>query len=347
MPGIDHTGNSTVVALVSGNREKALQVASEYGVDAIYGYDDFASLLASGTIDAIYVATPNFRHAEFAIPALEAGIHVLCEKPLEVSVEKCRAILEAEQASTAKMMTAYRLHFEPGTLDAIRRIRNGELGDLICFTSCFTQKLDPANHRAKNGIEAGPLFDMGPYPINAIRYLFGAEPVEVVNAIGTRRAPDHFGDFDDTVAVTLRMPGDRLAQFTVSYAANGVDSFIVAGTEGSITMSPGYGFGKPIEHFLVIGEEQSHHRFKISDQFGGEMQYFSACILDDLDPEPGAEEGLADLRIIEAIVRAMETRQPQLLEPFTRSRRIDPDAQERTLGAVSAPKLVDVADPTA
>jgi predicted dehydrogenase len=345
MPGIDHTGNSTLIALVSGDRDKLEQVGKQYKVDALYGYEDFAALLASGTIDAIYLATPNWRHAEFAIPALEAGIHVLCEKPLEISVEKCRAILDAERASSAKLMTAYRLHFEPGTLDAIAKIRDGQLGELICFTSCFTQKVDPANHRAQNGIEAGPLFDMAPYPINAIRYLFGAEPEAVVSAIGTR-TPGAGLDLDDTIAVTLRMPGDRLAQFTVSYAANSVDSLIIAGSKGAINLSPAFGFGKPIEQYVTIGEKESHESFKATDQFGGELRYFSDCILHDRDPEPDAEEGLADLRVIEGIVRAMETGQSQTLEPFVRSRRIDPAAQVQKLGTVSGPKPVKVAQPT-
>ena len=128
------------------------------------------------------------------------------EKPLDVSSAKAREIMAAAVKGKAKLMTAYRLHFEPATLDAIRRIRAGELGDLIAFTACFTQMVDPANHRAKNGIEAGPLFDMAPYPINAIRYLFGAEPVEVVSAVGTRH------------------PGER-----VSFPVEGVDG-------GSISM---------------------------------------------------------------------------------------------------------------
>jgi len=231
MPGIAHTGNSVLVALVTGDPQKAKEVGDQYGIaeEHTYKYEQFGELIASGTIDAIYLATPNWRHAEFAIPALKAGIHVLCEKPLEVSAQKAAAILDVERHSSAKLMVAYRLHFEPATLDAIRRIRAGELGDLVAFTSCFMQKLDPANHRAKNGIEAGPLFDMGPYPINATRYLFGAEPTEVVAAVATRQAGSGI-DIDDTFAVTLRFPGDKLAQFTVSYVTNNVNSLIIAGT---------------------------------------------------------------------------------------------------------------------
>ena len=346
MPGIKHTGNSTLTAIVTGDAEKARALAENYDVEHVYDYDRFDELLASGEIDAIYLATPNWRHAEFAIPALKAGIHVLCEKPLEVSSSKCREILDAERASSAKLMVAYRLHFDPGTLDAIERIRAGEIGEPIAFTSCFGQMLDPDNHRARHGLEAGPLFDMAPYPINAIRYLFGKEPVAVEHAVATRQPDAGFGDLDDTVAVTLRMPGDRLATFTVSYYLNSVDSLIVAGTKGSIHMSPAFGYGEGIELNRTVGEKKTHETFKTTDQFGGEMRYFSDCILNDSDPEPDAEEGLADLLVIEGAVRALETGERQVLEPFVRSRRIDPKSQKQTLSVVTPPDDVNASSPS-
>lgn len=346
LPGISHTGNSELVALVTGDPDKGRAVAARYGDIPVHRYEDFDMLLRSGSIDAVYLGTPNWRHVEFAVPALKAGVHVLCEKPLEISVDKAREIMDAAAASSAKVMTAYRLHFEPATMDAIRRIRGGELGELISFTSAFSQMLDPANHRAHNGIEAGPLFDMGPYPINAARYLFGEEPEEVVSAAGSRHADSGFPqDFDDTVAVTLRFPGGRLAQFTVSYYANRVDNLTIAGTKGAITLSPGYGFGSPLEQFRTIGEKHTHESFKVTDQFGGEMRYFSDCILHDRPVEPDAEEGLADLRVIEGIVAALESGGPQTLPPFTRTRRIDPDAQEQTLSPVKPPETVGVSSP--
>lgn len=345
MPGVAHTGNSEITALVTDDPVKARELGKTYGIEATYRYDQFDELLASGLIDAVYLGTPNWRHAEFAIPALKAGIHVLSEKPLEISVEQAEAIRDAERTSSAKLMTAYRLHFEPSTLDAIRRIRAGELGELIAFTSCFTQKVDPANHRVKNGVQAGPLFDMGPYPINATRYLFGAEPTEVVSAIATRHPEAGLGDLDDTFAVTLRFPGNRLAQFIVSYAANNVDSLTITGSKGSIHMDPAYGFGDAMEQRVTIGEKKSHESFKPTDQFGGEMRYFSDCILEDRDPEPDAEEGLADLRVIEGVLEALKTGRSVTLPPFARSRRISAD-QEQTLSPIKEPKLVHAASPT-
>ncbi|KAA9011596.1 Gfo/Idh/MocA family protein [Sphingobium limneticum] len=345
LPGVAHTGNSTIAAFVSSDPEKLRALCDKYDVDGGYSYDQFDALLASGTIDAIYVATPNWRHAEFVIPALEAGIHVLVEKPLEISLEKSLEILAAEKASAAKLMVAYRLHFEPATLDTIARIQKGELGQTIAFTSTFAQMLDPKNHRAKNGVLAGPLFDMGPYPINAARYCFDSEPTEVVSAVATRHPEAGFGDLDDTVAVTLRFPGERLAQFTVSYFANTIDGFFVVGTKGSIQMNPAFMFGMGLEQHVVIGDERRHVPHKATDQFGGELRYFSDCILNDRAPEPDGEEGFADVRVIAGILKCLETGQPQKLEPFRRHRQIDPDTQKETLGLKKPPELVGASNP--
>jgi predicted dehydrogenase len=345
LPGVGHTGNSEITALVTGDPEKARGVGRQYGVEDSYGYDQFEQMLRSGKVDAIYLATPNWRHAEFAVPALRAGIHVLLEKPMEISTAACREIMEAQKASGAKLMVAYRLHFEPATLDLIGKIRDGELGEVTLFNSTFIQMVDPQNHRAKNGVEAGPIFDMGPYPVNAARYVFGAEPTEVVSAIGTRHSQAGLGDFDDTVAVTLRFPEGRIAQFMLSYYGNTLDSYVVAGTKGSVQMNPGYMYGQPLEQMVTIGQSKTTKSFRNTDHFGGELKYFSDCILNDRQPEPDGEEGYADVRVLEGIVRALESGKPQVLEPFTRSRRIDTDAQKETLAAKRSPELVNTSNP--
>nr|WP_184222974.1 Gfo/Idh/MocA family oxidoreductase [Granulicella aggregans] len=346
MPGVGHTGNSEITALVTSDPKKAEDLAAKYEAKATFSYEEFEKALKSGTFDAIYLATPNWRHAEFIVPALAAGIHVLTEKPMEVSTEKCAEILAAEKASSAKLMVAYRLHFEPATLDTIDKVRSGELGDVHLFASTFAQPVDPANHRAHSGKLAGPVLDMGPYPVNAARYIFGDEPTEVVSAVGTKHPESGLDqDFADTVAVTLRFPGERLAQFNLSYFGNPTNSFIAVGEKGSVILDPAYMFGKGLEQTVSIGEKKSKESFKNTDHFGGEMKYFSDCILTGVDPEPDGEEGFADVRVLEAIIEALETGQSVKLEPFTRTKRIDTTAQKMMLGAVSTPDLVDASNP--
>jgi predicted dehydrogenase len=257
MPGVDHTGNSEITALVTADSTKASELGKRYDVAAIFTYEQFGKAIKSGNFDAIYLATPNWRHAEFIVPALRAGIHVLTEKPLEVSTQKCAEILDAARASTAKLMVAYRLHFEPATLDTIDKVRSGELGDVHLFASTFAQPIDPNNHRAHSGEFAGPVLDMGPYPVNAARYIFGDEPIEVVSAAGTKHPQSHFDQtFADTIAVTLRFPGERLAQFNLSYFGNPTNTFIAIGDKGSVQLDPAYVFGKPMEQITSIGEKK-------------------------------------------------------------------------------------------
>lgn len=346
MPGVKHTGNSEMTAVVTSDPEKARILAEKYDLQATFNYEEFGDALKSGTFDAIYVATPNWRHAEFIIPALQAGIHVLAEKPLEISTQKCSEILAVAKSSSAKLMVAYRLHFEPATLDTIQQIRSGKLGYVHLFASTFAQSVDPANHRVHSGDLAGPVFDMGPYPVNAARYVFSDEPTEVLSAVGTRHPESGFPqDFADTVAVTLKFPGERLAQFNLSYYGNPTNSFIALGELGSVQLDPAYVFGKGLEQTVSIGEEKSKESFKNTDHFGGELKYFSNCILNDLDVEPDGEEGFADVRVLEGILKALDSRQSVKLEPFTRSKRIDVEAQGITLSAVSTPELVHASNP--
>ena len=342
MPGVAQTRNSVMTAIVTGDPKKAEALGRRYGIERTYHYDAYRAALESKGFDAIYLALPNDQHRQFAVPALEAGIHVLLEKPMATTEADCRAIEAAARASGAKLMLAYRLHFEPATLEAIRIEQSGVLGRVWSFVANFTQPVSRANHRASHGFWAGPVADMGPYPINAARNLFRAEPVEVM-AVGTRREHLGFG-FDDTVAVTLKFPGQRIAQFTVGYGLNTVDEYRIAGDEGSLVVSPGFAFPGPLTHRLVIGEAETTRTFKPLDQFGAETRYFSDCILRDRDPEPDGEEGRLDVRVIAAVERALQTGQVQHLEPYHRTKHPMPE-QGIELPAITPPPLVNAHAP--
>jgi predicted dehydrogenase len=343
LPGVEHTGNSEVVALVTGHAEKAAKVGEKYGIDAVYTYEEFDRLLDGKTIDAVYLATPNFDHVELAVKALEAGMHLLLEKPMAVSVEECERIIAASEKTGAKLMIAYRLHFEPGTLDAIQRVRDGEIGTVRFFNSNFSQQVSGQNHRAKHGYWAGPVPDMGPYCINAVRNLFGAEPEEVY-ATGVTTDPERF-TMEDTVAVTMKFPGERVAAFVLSYNGGDVDDYRIVGSKGSIFADPAYQVGSAIELKVVVGKETSKKSFKKTDHFGGELKYFSECVIEGKDPEPGGEEGLLDVRVLEAIEESLRTNRPVPLVPRERTRRPS-KGQVQELGAVKEPELVGAHKPS-
>ncbi|MCK8785653.1 Gfo/Idh/MocA family oxidoreductase [Roseomonas sp. NAR14] len=343
MPGVARTGNSELTALVTGDPEKGRVLGGTYGLAQVCGYDGYAALLRSGAMDALYIALPNGMHRDFAVPALEAGLHVLLEKPMAVSEAECEEIEAAARRGGAKLMVAYRLHCEPATLQAIRLVREGAIGTPLVFGSVFTQHVDPRNHRARQGFWAGPVADMGPYPVNAVRNLFGAEPIEVT-AFGARRAGF---DFDDTVTAILRFPGGELAQLTVSYAAegmNGVGTYRVAGTTGDLVVVPGYSLEEGLTHRLTVNGRTSENAFPATDQFAGETRYFSDCILNGYDPEPDGEEGRCDVRVLAAIERALATGRPQTLQPLERRRRPEP-AQAVVIPHEPPPGLVHAAAP--
>jgi predicted dehydrogenase len=285
-------------------------------------------------------------HVDMAVKTLNAGIHLLLEKPMAVSVAECERINAAAEAGKAKLMVAYRLHFEPSTLDVLERVRAGEIGEARMFTSTFVQHVSAGNHRAKMGFWAGPVADMGPYPINMVRNVFNAEPIEVY-ATGTRA--ETMFNFHDSVAVTLKFEDGRIAQFTVSYAGEPVGEYIIAGTKGWIAANPAYTFHGAVETKLSVDGKKADGKDKETDQFGGETQYFSECILDGRMPEPNGVEGLRDVRVIAAVEESLRTGAVVKLQPMEPRR----DAvelqkraiQTRTLKPVKAPELVNAGAP--
>jgi predicted dehydrogenase len=312
MPSVDQTKNSSMTAIVSGNRGGAEKLAKFYGIEHIFSYEDYDKALASGLFDAVYIGLPNSMHADFTIRALTKGIHALVEKPLAPSVEECEAMIAAAKAGGALLMTAYRLHNEPGTVEAVRLIREGAIGEPRFFSSIFCAQVDVANHRLKAAHWGGPLQDVGVYCLNAARHVFGSEPTEAI-AMKGHGADPRFREVEETLAATLRFPGDALANFLVSFNATDIDSYQVVGTTGSLTMQPGFRFETPTRMTLARGRVISEKTFPNGDHFGGQTAYFSDCIRSGVQPESDGGEGLADVRALLALERAAKTGLPQTI----------------------------------
>lgn len=340
IPGLAQLEDAQLVALVTGDPRKAEALGQRYGLTC-YRYEEYDALLASGTIDAVYIATPNFLHRQHAVPALERGIHVLLEKPMATSAEDCRAIIEAQRRSTAQLMIAYRLHQEPATVEMIERVRRGEIGTPVMYTAAFGQDVDEGNHRAHHGYWSGPVPDLGIYPLNEVRHLFGEEPTKV-HAQGVRTPGRHF-NFDDTVAVTLTFPSQRVATLTTTFAGANVDTFTLVGTEGTLDASPCFTFGPQavLAYTLTRNGQRMQYAHGPHDQFAGEIRYFIDCVRQGKAPEPDGEEGLFDVLILEAIERALQTGLPQSLPPRQRTQRIL-STQVRAFPPVQPPEALYV-----
>lgn len=345
LPAIEQLLDVELTALVSGSRHKLDELGRRYGVRVLCSYGQLDELLASDAIDAVYVAVPNDLHAEMTLIAARHGVHVLCEKPMAPTEAECMQMIRACEQRRVKLMIAYRLHFEAANLVAIELARGGDIGDPRLFSSVFSMQIRSGNVRTQPRRGAGPLYDIGIYCLNAARYLFRTEPVEVSAMRFAGRDP-RFAAVDEAYAATLRFPVDRVAQFTASFGAHDRAHYQVIGTEGFLTLDNAYEYAAEGMTLQVVGKHGAKTRtFPRRDQIAAEIEYFARCIRDDHDPEPSGWEGLADVRILQALQASARFRRAVPIDPVPRPRRPDL-GQEIRIPAHEMPPLVDVEQPT-
>jgi predicted dehydrogenase len=319
LPAFAHAReNSVLAALVSDDPRKLAALKKKYRVELSAPYDEYESVLEQ--VDAVYIALPNSMHAEYTIRAARAGVHVLCEKPLAVTVEECEQMIDAAANAGVKLMVAYRLHFEHVNLKASDLVKRGRIGRPKFFNSSFSMTVRSGDIRTKKALGGGTLYDIGVYCINAARYLFRAEPIEVM-ACSVNGAPDKFPEIDESTASVLRFDGGRIASFVTSFNAADVASYRVTGTRGSLRVDPAYEYAEGLAYELTVDGRVTRHKTGKRDQFAPELVYFSDCILKNRDPEPSGEEGLQDVRIVQALYESAETGKAVPVPPYMPSQR--------------------------
>jgi predicted dehydrogenase len=314
LPAFAHARrNSRLQALVSSDPEKLAELGDKYGVEVRGAYEDYEDCLRD--VDAVFICTPNSEHAEFAVRAAHAGVHVLCEKPLAVTDAECDRIISACREAGVKLMTAYRLHFEPLYLEMIDLVRRGEIGEPRYFSSSFSMHATPGGIRTQRELGGGTLYDLGVYCINAARVFLDAEPTQVF-AYSIRGARSGMPEVDDTTSAILHFTDERLATFTTGFDAAGVSDFRIIGTEGDLHAEPAYEFAEALGYTLTKGDQTRTKKGKKRDQFAAELLYFSDCIRKDLTPEPSGEEGAWEVRIVDALYESGRRGEPISLRPF-------------------------------
>ncbi|MES2708142.1 MAG: Gfo/Idh/MocA family oxidoreductase [Verrucomicrobiota bacterium] len=316
LPAFAQSKLSKLVALVSGHPEKARRVAKAYGVPekAVLDYESFDKIAENKEVDVVYIVLPNSLHAEFTIRALQAGKHVLCEKPMAGSVEECRRMIAAAEKADRKLMIAYRLHYEPLNRKVMELCAAKALGNIKLFSSSNCQNVQAPNIRLSTKTAGGPVGDVGVYSINAARYVIGEEPVDVY-AVEHRPADDpRFAEVPESVSFVLRYPSGVLAHCECSFGTAGSQRYRAVGTDGFIEMDPAFpyrglklsvsrakgGAGTPEKADLTI--PQVNH-------FAAEMDHFSECVLHDKEPATPGSMGLADMKIVAAIAESGRTGQ--------------------------------------
>ena len=311
LPAFKHAENSELAAVVTGNREKDRKLSERYRVKA-YNYDDLEAALEREQVDAVYIATPNILHREHTERAAKAGVHVLCEKPMATTQEDCEAMMRAAAENNVKLMIAYRLHFNDANLHAVRTAKSGDL-------------------------------DIGIYCINAARYLFRDEPIEVV-ALTANNGERRFAEIEETTGVVMRFPHERLAMFTCSFGSTDVSYYDLVGTKGHVRLENAYEYQGELKCVTTIGEKKTEKIFEPGDQFAPELIYFSDCIIHGRAPEPSGSEGLADVRVINAIYESAEIGRAVRIEPVPKKRRPD-ETMRIKRPPVKTPKPVGASAP--
>jgi predicted dehydrogenase len=309
LPEIHHCKLCKPVAFVSGHPDKARQQAEKHGVDPkhIYNYDNFDSIKDNPEIDVVYVVLPNSMHAEYTIRAAKAGKHVLCEKPMASSSADCQKMIDACKEAGKLLQIGYRMQYEPNTRALIDAVRKREAGDLKLIQNGAGFPIgDPKQWRLNKAMAGGGcLMDIGIYALNAARYISGAEPAEVNAMTHATAGDERFKQVEEHCNFDLRFPSGVLASCASSYST-GLNRFRAHCTKGWAECDPGLSY-HGVKFHLDRGRGIESPEIPDIFQFAREMDAFAESILNNKPSHTPGEEGLKDLKVIEAIYESART----------------------------------------
>jgi predicted dehydrogenase len=283
----------------------------------IYNYQNYDTLKNNPDVDIIYIVLPNGMHAEYTIRGAQAGKHILSEKPMANSPKDCEEMIEACRKANRKLMVAYRLHYEPHTQALIKVAHDAELGPLkVILADAGFSIGDPTQWRLnKKMAGGGSLMDIGIYALQAARYISGEEPVELNAMEYTDRSDPRFKEVEATINFQLRFPSGVLANCTSSYDAS-LNRFRGTTASGWFELEPALSY-TGLQMRVRRGNVVEAREYPQIDQFAAEIDHFSECVLQNRTPLTPGEEGLRDLRIMEAIYEAARTKETVKLTSHT------------------------------
>lgn len=291
---------------ISGTPSKLKAWQAKYGIPAknCYDYENYDAIRNNPDIDVVYLTTPNALHKEGALRVAKAGKHVISEKPMAVNARDGQQMVDACHKAGVKLLVGYRMHFEANTLEIIRKRKDGEFGKVLFFQGLSGFRIgDPTQWRLNKELAGGgAMMDIGIYSINGARYMIGEEPIWVT-AQEVKTDPQKFKEgVDETITFQLGFPGGAVASCLSTYAMGNLDRFFLNGEKGFAELHPASGYG-PIKGRTNKGELTNPHITHQTVQ----MDEMAAIILDNkktVVPVDG-EEGVRDLKIIDAIYRAV------------------------------------------
>jgi predicted dehydrogenase len=310
IPGFRNCHTARLAALVSGHADKSNRIAAEQALPtgSVYSYADFDRIAANPRIEVVYIVLPNFMHAEYAIRALKAGKHVLCEKPMATTVADAEAMVAAAKTANRKLMIAYRCHYEPLNLYGMRLLRRGVFGKPRLVVTNMGRQSDPNDpsdawrlDMQKSG--GGALADMGIYGINGARYLLNEEPVEISARAKTERSDPRFRTVEDLITWEMRFPSGAISTGSTSFDQAGTMAWEVYGQRGKMVADPGCFYNG--NRLRISGvRREGEPKIQEIDQFAREMDWMADVVRGRAPLVSPGEEGLQDMRLIHAILES-------------------------------------------
>ncbi len=305
IPAIQASTSGKVTALASRDIEKARSAAADGGIDRAYG--SYEELLADPDVDAIYNPLPNHLHVPWSIRAAEAGKHVLCEKPIGLSAEECRQLMEARDRTGVCIGEAFMVRSHPQWRRARELVRGGAIGDLRCVIGTFSYfNNDPDNVRSVPEWGGGALLDIGCYPVQIARFLYGEEPLRVTAMIER----DPVLKIDRLTTGLLEFASGH-AMFTCGTQMVPHQRVQIIGSKARLEMQ--IPFNAPPDWAArisidpgqdVFGTGTTFEDFPVCNQYTAQADGFCAAIRDGTAPPTPLEDSLGNMRTIDALFRA-------------------------------------------
>jgi len=296
IPAMQRSSRTDIVAIASRSLDRARNAAAHLNIPNAYG--SYEELLADPQVEAIYNPLPNHLHVPWSVKAARAGKHVLCEKPIAITADEARQLIEVRDQTGVKIGEAFMVRTHPQWLRAREIVRNGEIGELRAISSHFSYfNADPNNIRNILDIGGGGIMDIGCYPITMSRFLFEREPVRAVSLID--RDPQMETDRLSSAILDFT-PGQ--AVFTCSTQMVPFQTMQIFGTKGRIEMEIPYNIppDRPSRIFIDGRVEE----FAAVDQYTIQGDLFSDAIQNGGEVPVPLENAVANMRVIEAVLRS-------------------------------------------
>ncbi len=306
LPAMQQGSHCEIIGMASRNLELAQKTAQRLGISKVYG--SYEELLADPEIDAVYNPLPNHLHVPWSIKALEAGKHVLCEKPIGLTATEGQELVEAaKKYPHLKVMEAFMYRHHPQWQKTRALVRAGKIGELRTIQSFFSYfNTDPDNIRNMPGIGGGGLYDIGCYTVSYPRFIFEAEPKRVCGLV------EYDPEFKtDRLASAMLDFGTGTSTFTCSTQLSSYQRTNIFGTEGRIEIEIPCNAppDKPCRIWLQRGSEIQEMVFEVCDQYTIQGDLFSQAILNDTPVPTPIEDSVANMKVLEALIQSDKTGQ--------------------------------------